>query len=150
MSPNDVPSSHDRYRLPRHVIPTRYDLRLEPDLARATFTGQVTITIMVHQPTQTILLNAADLALRSAVAEDANQRQVAALIELDQEAQRAGLSFQEPIQSGEWRLHLSFRGALNDQLRGFYRSTYKDASGAQQTLAATQFEATDARRAFPC
>ena len=54
------------------------------------------------------------------------------------------------LQPGEWRLHLSFQGKLNDQLRGFYRSTYKDASGTTQTLAATQFEATDARRAFPC
>ncbi len=41
-------------------------------------------------------------------------------------------------------------GTLNDKLRGFYRSTYKDQSGTTQTMAATQFEATDARRAFPC
>lgn len=150
MSPDDVPASHDRYRLPRHVIPTRYDLRLEPDLAGATFIGQVTIAITVKQTTHTILLNAVDLALQSAMAEDANGRQFKARIELEHKTQRAGLSFQEPIQPGEWRLHLSFHGKLNDQLRGFYRSTYKDASGTPQTLAATQFEATDARRAFPC
>ena len=52
--------------------------------------------------------------------------------------------------AGEWRLHMMFRGTLNDTLRGFYRSTYKDQTGATQTMAATQFEATDARRAFPC
>ena len=149
MSPEDVPGSHDRYRLPRHVIPTRYDLRLEPDLAAATFAGHVTIMIMVKQTTQTILLNAADLVLQAAMAEDANQRQFKALIELEQKTQRVGLSFQEPIQPGEWRLHLSFHGTLNDKLRGFYRSTYKDEQVHPQ-LAATQFEATDARRAFPC
>ena len=43
-----------------------------------------------------------------------------------------------------------FRGRLNDQLRGFYRSTYTDDDGVEHTIATTQFEATDARRAFPC
>src|SRR5262249_38952742 len=38
----------------------------------------------------------------------------------------------------------------NDKLRGFYRSRFKDAAGEWRWLAATQFEATDARRAFPC
>jgi puromycin-sensitive aminopeptidase len=150
MSLDDVSGSHDPYRLPRHVIPTRYDLRLEPDLTNATFTGQVMITITVKQTTQTILLNAVDLVLQSAEAEDANQRQFKAIIELEEKTQRVWLSFQESMQPGEWRLHFSFHGKLNDQLRGFYRSTYKDASGTMQTLAATQFEATDARRAFPC
>ncbi len=150
MSLDDIPGSHDPYRLPRHVIPTRYDLRLEPDLRGATFTGQVTITIMVEQVTKTILLNAVDLVLQSAVVEGANKREVEACIELDQQSQRATLSLQEPIQPGEWRLCLSFHGKLNDQLRGFYRSTYKDDSGTVHTIAATQFEATDARRAFPC
>ncbi len=150
MSLDNISGNNDPYRLPRHVIPTRYQLRLEPDLTGATFTGQVTITITVKQTTQSILLNAVDLAIQSAVAEDGNGRQVKALIGLEPTTQRAGFSFQEPIQLGEWRLHLSFQGKLNEQLRGFYRSTYKDASGALQTLAATQFEATDARRAFPC
>ncbi len=146
----DISSSNDPYRLPRHVMPTRYDLRLEPDLTGATFTGRVTITIMVKQMTQTILLNAVDLALQSAVVERPNRQPFNASIELEQKTQRAKLSFQEAIDPGEWKLAISFEGALNDQLRGFYRSTYKDASGTTQTLAATQFEATDARRAFPC
>ncbi|MEZ5167136.1 MAG: M1 family aminopeptidase [Acidimicrobiales bacterium] len=43
----------------------------------------------------------------------------------------------------------TFRGTLNDQLRGFYRSTYDD-DGELRTIATTQFQSTDARRAFPC
>jgi puromycin-sensitive aminopeptidase len=150
MNLEEMPSSSDPYRLPRHVIPTRYDLRLEPDLVAAAFTGQVTITITVKQTTRTILVNAVDLVIQSATGEGQQGRTLTASVELDPQAQRAKLTFGEPIQPGEWRLHLSFHGKLNNQLRGFYRSTYKDASGTVQTLAATQFEATDARRAFPC
>jgi puromycin-sensitive aminopeptidase len=56
----------------------------------------------------------------------------------------------ETLEPGEWELHTSFSGILNDHLHGFYRSTYKDADGVEQVIATTQFEATDARRAFPC
>lgn len=150
MNLEEMPSSSDPYRLPRHVIPTRYDLRLEPDLVAAAFTGHVTITITVKQTTRTILVNAVDLVIESAAGEGQQGRTLTASVELDPQAQRAKLTFGEPIQPGECRLHLSFHGTLNDQLRGFYRSTYKDESGTAQTLAATQFEATDARRAFPC
>ena len=43
-----------------------------------------------------------------------------------------------------------FTGTLNDKLRGFYRSTYTDDAGDTHTIATTQFESVDARRAFPC
>ena len=48
-----------------------------------------------------------------------------------------------------YRLDLEFHGILNDELRGLYRSTYK-VDGETRIMATTQFEATDARRAFPC
>ncbi|MEQ1681366.1 MAG: M1 family metallopeptidase [Nitrospira sp.] len=150
MSVDDISGSNDPYRLPRHVIPTRYNLRLEPDLTTGRFLGQATILITVKATTQTILLNAVDLVLQSAAVENPNRQSFKASIELEQKTQRVRLSFQDAIDPGEWTLMLSFEGTLNDQLRGFYRSTYKDAAGATQTLAATQFEATDARRAFPC
>ncbi|NJL18377.1 MAG: M1 family metallopeptidase [Nitrospira sp.] len=150
MNDNELLGSSDPYRLPRHVIPTRYDIRLEPDLAAATFSGHVSITLMVPQETQTILLNATDLIIESAGLEGPSGQKIKAAVELEPSLQRARLLCGQPVAPGEWRLHLVFQGQLNDQLRGFYRSTYKDASGTVQTLAATQFEATDARRAFPC
>ena len=51
----------DRYRLPRTVVPSRYDLRLEPDLAAATFAGRVEIAVTVQEPVEEIVLNAAEL-----------------------------------------------------------------------------------------
>ena len=39
----------DRYRLPRTVVPSRYDLVLEPDLDAWTFAGSVAVAIEVHE-----------------------------------------------------------------------------------------------------
>lgn len=119
----------DPYRLPRHVLPRRYDLRLEPDLATAIFTGRETVTVEVTQLTRTILLNAVDLTIASAVIEDTAGSRYEAAIKLDDELQRCELAFSRSITPGEWRLHLMFQGQLNDHLRGFYRSTYKDHEG---------------------
>src|SRR3989442_911284 len=69
---------------------------------------------------------------------------------MDEAAERCRIAFPARLAPGAWRLRLVFTGHLNDKLRGFYRSSYKDASGATHLLAASQFEATDARRAFPC
>jgi aminopeptidase N len=47
-------------------------------------------------------------------------------------------------------LIIDFVGCLNNQMAGFYRSHYKDTNGNDKIVASTQFEALDARRAFPC
>ena len=140
----------DSHRLPRHVRPLRYDLRFEPDLKAATFAGHETITVSVSRPTKTIILNAVELQITSASIDNGKGLSHRAVIRLDEPAERCRLTFPSAIPTGKWTLSLSFQGRLNDKLRGFYRSTYKDASGATQVMAATQFEATDARRAFPC
>ena len=144
------PNADDPFRLPRHVLPVRYELRLEPDLAGAAFHGHVTIAVTVVRPTDVVIFNSLELAIENAVVEDAAGGQQTASIALDEPLQRCRLTVAQPLVPGQWRLHIEFRGTLNDKLRGFYRSTYKDLNGSTQTLAATQFEATDARRAFPC
>ena len=150
MMPDTTIQTIDPYRLPRHVVPHRYDLRLEPDLASGTFSGRETITLTVEQITSKILLNAVDLTVSSALVEGPAKQRLAGAIEFEASQQRCRLIFPQPLTPGEWHLHLAFQGTLNDQLRGFYRSTYKDQAGQTQTIAATQFEATDVRRAFPC
>ncbi len=150
MNQDSSPSTLDPYRLPRHVAPIRYDLRLEPDLPGATFSGQETITLTIHQPTSAIVLNAIELDIVSAQIEGGSGPMRQATIALDASLERCHFTFTEPLLPGTWRLTIAFRGTLNDKLRGFYRSTYKDERGTTHSLAATQFEATDARRAFPC
>ena len=150
MNQASSPGVLDPYRLPRHVVPIRYDLRLEPDLATASFAGQETITVTVHRPTSDIVLNAIELDISSATIEGESGPARKAAIVLDGTLQRCHMTFTEPLSPGNWRLTIIFSGTLNDKLRGFYRSTYKDENEVTHNMAATQFEATDARRAFPC
>src|SRR5881397_153788 len=140
----------DPYRLPRQVVPTRYEIRLVPDLTTSVFAGVETITVTVHEPTSEILLNAAELEISEAAIEHEGGRVLDGLVQLDESTERGRVRFPEMLRPGEWRLRLAFKGILNDKLRGFYRSTYREQTGAPRVLAATQFEATDARRAFPC
>ncbi|RPI04890.1 MAG: M1 family peptidase, partial [Zetaproteobacteria bacterium] len=137
-------------RLPRTVVPSRYEIRIEPDLAAATFVGQETIELTVREPTAEIVLNAADLGIRSAVFLNGAGRRAIAKVAVDVPAEQALLRCAEPLDPGPWRLSLEFDGVLNDRLRGFYRSTFTRDDGTKAALAVTQFEATDARRAFPC
>jgi len=140
----------DPYRLPRTVVPNRYDLRLEPDLTTLTFRGVETIAVSIAEPVSEIVFNAVELAVDEAVVTDGRGREQRATVTLDEAAERCRLALAQPLATGEGTLRLVFRGTLNDKLRGFYRSVYKDPSGVSRTMAATQFEATDARRAFPC
>jgi puromycin-sensitive aminopeptidase len=138
------------YRLPRAVVPHRYDLTLEPDLASTTFTGSEIVTVSVEEPVDEIVLNADDLEVGTGRLEGPGGALEVTSVRLDPENERAYLSLSGTAEPGEWRLHLDFRGRLSDQLEGFYRSTYKDEAGLTQVIATTQFESTDARRAFPC
>ncbi len=138
------------YRLPRTVVPSRYDLVLEPDLASATFAGSEDVVIAVHEPVDEIVLNSVDVEIDRGWVEGDGVRVDVTGVRVDTETERAHLSLAGTIEPGERRLHLEFRGVLNDGLKGFYRSTYTDDEGATHVIATTQFEATDARRAFPC
>jgi puromycin-sensitive aminopeptidase len=138
------------YRLPTTVTPTRYELTLQPDLQRFTFDGAETVTVVVAQQTSEVVLNALELEIDEASAEQDGKNPQLARIEMEPERERAHLHFRDALAPGEWKLRIKFRGILNDKLHGFYRSQYTDASGQAHMLATTQFEATDARRAFPC
>jgi puromycin-sensitive aminopeptidase len=140
----------DRHRLPRTVVPSRYDLVLEPHLESATFSGSVDAEIDVHEQVGSIVVNALDLSIdRASVRSEVGREIEVTDVALDPELQRATLTLSSPLQPGAWVLSMAFHGTLNDQLHGFYRSTYADDEGTH-TIATTQFEAADARRAFPC
>ena len=142
--------SEATYRLPRSVTPTRYDLTLQPSLDTATFDGHEAIAVTVHEPVTEIVLNAKELEVLDGSLEAADGSAVdLEKVVLDPGSERVTLGLAEIASPGQWILRLRFRGTLNDRMVGFYRSRYDD-EGSSYVIAATHFEATDARMCFPC
>jgi puromycin-sensitive aminopeptidase len=140
-------------RLPGGAVPRHYAIELEPDLDNASFGGRVAIDIEITEPSATIVLNAAELSIAAAQLHTPGRDHVELDHACDEESERLTLSAPDRaggFEVGPARLDITFTGVLNDQLHGFYRSTYTDDSGTTHTIATTQFESTDARRAFPC
>ncbi|MHB8438484.1 MAG: M1 family metallopeptidase [Acidimicrobiales bacterium] len=141
------------HRLPYSVDPRRYDLRLRPDLEGATFTGTVTITADARESVDVFVLHAQDLDVAGAALAVGDAEGEAVPVRVTPDAHhddRIVLTFDRPVGPGPITVSLTFAGVLNDMLHGFYRSTFTDDEGATHVIATTQFEATDARRAFPC
>lgn len=141
--------SNASYRLSESIRPTRYRLSLAPDIAAATFTGTVEIDVQLAEATSEIRLNAVDLEISSAVVQTPGG-QLAASATFDPENEMVALDLDSPVGPGQATLRIAFTGILNDLLAGFYRSNFKDDNGNTVWIATTQFESTDARRAFPC
>jgi aminopeptidase N len=131
-------------RLPTNVSPDHYDLAFTIDLARSRFEGRTGIDVRVGQPTRAIRLNALELNIRSATV-TANGQTQRATVAVNAGDETATLTVANPIGVGPARIEIAYDAALNRNLRGLYESK----SGAR-TYAVTQFESTDARRAFPC
>jgi puromycin-sensitive aminopeptidase len=145
-------ASEDRetsHRLPRSVEPRRYELVISPDLGRATFAGEEQVEVMVHEATSQVVVNALELAIESAELVSEAGSVLSGSVQLDEESGRAVIALSAEATPGQWTLRTRFSGTINDKLRGFYRSTF-ELDGTSRVIATTQFEATDARRAFPC
>src|SRR3954469_642124 len=131
-------------RLPTVVTPSHYDLKFTVDLPRERFEGTETIRVAVAEPTARVVLHASEITFRE-VTIGAGAAAQTAKVTLDEAAQTATLTVPKPLATGANEIHITFSGILNSQLRGFYISKTK-----LRKYAVTQFEATDARRAFPC
>ena len=135
----------DPYRLPRHTTPSRYDLELRPDLDAASFEGEVWIEVVTDGDVDELVLNAAELEIDGCTVDGTE-----APFELDIANERLFVRPVDGVGAGTHRLRIVFRGTINDKLRGFYRSTYRDADGTEHVIGTTQMQSTDCRRAFPC
>jgi puromycin-sensitive aminopeptidase len=137
------------YRLPEFAQPVAYDIRLAPDMTTFKCPGTVVIDLDVKSATSYILLNARDLEIESAEISQGGESQKGE-IGLEAEHERVRFKFGKGISAGKAQLTIKFAGEINDKLRGFYRSCQTLPSGEKSWIGVTQFESTDARRAFPC
>ncbi len=135
--------------LSKHIEPERYKLLVKPSLQDFTFEGEETIYLKLTKQTNTITLHAKDLKVTNIEFQVSNKKYQNKKTQYDTKAETVTFVFEKALPKGRGELFLKFKGTLNDYMRGFYRSRYVH-EGAEKYLATTQFEATDARRAFPC
>jgi aminopeptidase N len=131
-------------RLPEVARPENYKLNFTPDLDKATFEGDETITIRVLKPTSEITLNSADIDFHD-VSITAGGNTQKAKVTAQKENEMVVLSVDKALAAGPAAIHITYSGILNSEMRGLYLG--KDDQGRK--YAASQFESTDARRAFP-
>ena len=129
------------------ATPINYQLTFEPDLKKFTFFGTETITVSYKKPTNKITMHCAELKIKSCIVKSEDDI-ISSTPKTNEEKEELSIKLSKKIK-GTVTISLEFQGILNDRLLGFYRSQYKQ-NGKTKYLATTQFEAADARRAFPC
>ncbi len=125
-----------------------YDLIFEPLFSNFTFNGKEIISFTASTPIKTLKLNSAELKIKKCYIIK-NGKTIHTKYNIDEKKEELSITPEKKI-NGKVKLCIEFTGTLNDRLLGFYRSQYKDKAGKRKYLATTQFEAADARRAFPC
>ncbi|KAG1652085.1 Puromycin-sensitive aminopeptidase [Nymphon striatum] len=138
-------------RLPGNVLPKEYNITIKPDLNAFKFNGQVKIECLVTEATSEISFNVADMEISNVTfeANDGGKEIAAENVLMLSKDEKATAKFSSPLPLGKGYLSMDFIGSLNDQMKGLYRSKYV-INGEERYAAVSQFEPTDARRAFPC
>ncbi|KAJ3321940.1 hypothetical protein HDU76_013989, partial [Blyttiomyces sp. JEL0837] len=165
-APKDLPTDWTNTRLPKHVIPTRYAVDMETNLAEFAFNGSVGVRLNITSSTKVVVIHSVELDLDEFELEKVEnideKVQVGSGmrkdrivkpndVRVDQDLEFVVLRFDRALKAGVWDLRVGFNGTLTDSLRGFYRSSYVNSvDGKLVYIASTQFQSTDARRAFPC
>jgi len=136
-------------KLPKEVVPTEYSTRIVPDIDKLVFTGTETVKLSVRSPVHQLVLNALELAITRASVDGKALPQSA--IKIDEKAELVTLELPSELSVGDHTLALTFSGKINQQGQGLFYMRYQEqGTGAKKIALGTQFEATDARRLFPC
>jgi aminopeptidase N len=136
-------------KLPKEVVPTEYAIRILPNLDNFTFAGSESVKLNVRSPVHQLLLNALELKIEAASV-DGKELPLSA-IKTDNEKELLTLMLPSELAVGDHALALRFTGKINQQGQGlFYVRYQEEGSGVRKVMLGTQFEATDARRFFPC
>ncbi|KAH8298703.1 hypothetical protein KR018_005325 [Drosophila ironensis] len=159
LTPRADDNSEGNYRLPNNTSPEAYRIAIWTNVHNGTleFGGTVEIDLLVLESSAEIKLHYRQTQNFTAfiIQRDAeNASEIALNVETDVQREflvltptDGNVSF--PINT-KWTLTVNYNGTLRTDMGGFHRTSYTDDGGIEHFLAATQFESTNARHAFPC
>ena len=136
------------YTLGTNIIPYNYELFFEPNFSDFKYKGEEKIYLKIKKPTKSISINSSELEILTVSVTSRKKTQSLNSSTYDNKNERLTFYFEKAI-SGDVLLEIKFTGTHNDKMVGFYRSKYVE-DGIEKYFMTTQFEAADARRAFPC
>lgn len=134
--------------LPKTFKPVSYSVEIVPNIQEETFSGEITIDMETVKKDKKIFLNGVGLTIDSAVIKY-GEKQIKPKIEYIEEKEQISFETEEDL-NGAFNLTVNYNAKFNKNMAGFYLSSYKTAEGVEKKMATTQFEPSDARRAFPC
>ncbi|XP_023173795.2 aminopeptidase N [Drosophila hydei] len=159
---SDGPKYDQDVRLPSSIQPLKYNITLEPQMSgNFSFTGSVQIRVRVLEDCYNITMHVEDLNITRndvgvyrALPGGKDEWETNSLRIHKQYLVGAKQFFiiqlyDKLYRGSEYMVDIRFAGIIKDYLQGFYRSSY-EVLNETRWLASTQFQATDARRAFPC
>jgi aminopeptidase N len=136
-------------KLPKDVVPTDYAVRIVPDIDKLTFAGTETVKLNVRRRVRQLVLNALELKIEAASID--GKELPGSSIKTDTKNELLTLALPSELPTGEHTLTLRFAGKINQQGQGLFYMRYQEqGTGARKIMLGSQFEATDARRFFPC
>ncbi|KAM3967196.1 LOW QUALITY PROTEIN: aminopeptidase N [Aphomia sociella] len=141
-------------RLPTNIKPDRYYIKLTPYIFEGNFTfdGEISIVLTVKNDTQQVTFHGVELTFSSIELFEQSEGRALKITRRSEDVPRQFhiITLAETLKAGQqYVLNITYTGILNDNLHGFYRSSYEEKN-VTRWIAVTQFQATDARRAFPC
>ncbi|XP_038611156.1 glutamyl aminopeptidase [Tachyglossus aculeatus] len=139
------------FRLPTYITPVHYDLEIQTDMEKDTYTGSVTISISVSQATKHLWLHIRETRVSELPTLRSSSGQLVALEKCFEykKQEYVVIEARNTLDPSSYLLTLKFVGWLNGSLVGFYRTTYVE-DNTIKSIAATDHEPTDARKSFPC
>ncbi|KAL5020481.1 hypothetical protein ScPMuIL_003373, partial [Solemya velum] len=143
-------------RLPTALVPLAYEVKLRPNLygpdpEKFSFTGSVRIEVECKSSTNNVTLHMKELDIaEESITIAGGGETFVARYETDTKRQFVILKLDHNMTAGvQYHISMDFVGPLKGGLNGLYLSSYKRGNETVY-MAATQFQATDARKAFPC
>lgn len=124
--------SSNTYRLPKTLYPKEYTIKLKPYMEEGVFEGNTAINVIVREDITLIVLNSHNLDILN-ITVTRNGIPIELLNYTEHISQQLKIYLSEFIHANEEILvEIKFNGILNDNMNGFYRSSYLDINGVQQ------------------